>query len=67
MTNPQSRRNQTVEVTSDPSISSWYLTQIEKHIRQHEIRIAISSSLVGIPLLTYILVQIHLIKSHLGL
>jgi len=66
MTNPQSRRDETKEVSSDPSITSWYLNQIDKRIQQHEIRIAIYSSLLGTPILTYILLEIHKLKSHLG-
>ena len=67
MTNPQSRRpTPPVEVTSDPTITPWLLRQIDDKIQQHEIRIAIYSSLVGTPILIYILLEIHKLKSLLG-
>ena len=49
--NPQSRRSYPIEVNGDPTLTPWLLRQIDDRIRQHEIRVAIISTSIGIPLL----------------
>jgi len=64
--NPQSRRPDPIEVSGDPTITPWLLRQMDDKIRQHEIRIAIYSALIGIPLLSYILIKLNHLSSLLN-
>jgi|GEM_PF-3515260 len=59
--NPQSRRlDPDLNPIQEPSPSySWVINQINTQIRHHEIRIAISSALLGLPILSYILITLH--------
>jgi len=59
--NPQSRRTEPSYPSSPwPTPShSWIIQQIDTRIRHHELRIAISSALVGLPILSYILITLH--------
>ena len=61
--NPQSRRPDPIETSSDPTITPWLLRQMDDKIRQHEIRIALYSSLIGTPLLSYILLKLNHLSS----
>lgn len=65
--NPQGRRPNPVELPPNPTLSPSITSFINQRIRQHELHVALISSLIGIPILSYILVQLHYIKSHLGI
>lgn len=64
--NPQSRRPNLVEVSSDPTITPYLLRQIDDKIRQHEIRMALYGTLLAAPILSYILLKLNHLSSLLN-
>jgi hypothetical protein len=62
--NPQSRRQNPLDITSPPSDPplinySTLLHEIDRRIHLHEIRVALVSALIGTPLLAYILLKLN--------
>ena len=55
-TNPQSRRpSPPLDLPPNPTLSPQIISYVNQRIRQHEIHVAIISTLLGTPILLYIL------------